>query len=669
MFDDSATTSKTLKNIKTALNLSLLRKYGIKDDSVSEKLLAIHGLNKKRFDIVNSIESIIKDTLNDVSIDANSNKNEKTIEGIHQEAFAPIKKAIGFDYLYRQMKELYGKEEAYKLSGEMYDLSIGLSDSTNVLKPYCWSLDASKIVTIGRKFGQLHSNPAKRVSSYISALCETVHQLSSHLAGACAVGSFFLDVSHISLYKEGYDLRELKTNKDMRKKLENEMQQFVHSVNHLSRSGNESPFSNVSIFDRVKLKTIIADMNWYFPFEEIPIEHPEFDSEDAKQNFYINYIIDYIEEVQNIFLDFFDKGDPLKNGAPYRFPIVTLNIGKKKSGDKEVIEDLQFLRNVCKRDIFRYNIFVSEGNKFASCCRLLSSTDMIQYASQSNSFGAGGSLSIGSHRVCTINFPRIALEASSRDNFYEILENRIESAAKILKAHKTLIVKLNEMNLQSFIKMGWINLNRMFSTFGLIGIYEASKMYKAKFGNGEDIEGSMLIALNSLVAKYSEKYGIFGNIEQIPGESFAIRLLNADKAIYGESKLPYNLYSNQFIPLWEEATLWEKLDADGKYNKLITGGGIVHAQIGEKITPKQAEKIIKYAVNSGSEHFALNAIYSECENGHVSFGKFEVCPKCLGKIVEKYTRIVGFFTPVSSWQDIRRDWEFDKRTFVDTTSI
>lgn len=665
MFDDNATTARTLRNIKKALDKSLKDKYNIEDENITNGLLDIHGLTKNRFDFVNCIETIINGTLNDVSIDANSNKNEKTVEGVYQETFAPIKKAVGFDYLYRTMKELYGKDEAKRLSGEMYDLSLGLSDSTNILRNYCWALDASKIVTLGRDFGQLHSSPAKHVSSYISALCETIHEMSSHLAGAIAISSFFLDIVNILIFKDKCALSDVRTDKLVRKKIENEMQQFVHSVNHLSRNGIESSFSNLSIFDRVKLKTIIADMSWYFPFDEINIYHPDFENDNERSEFYIEYVIDYVQEIQNIFLDYFDKGDPLKGGAPYRFPVVTCNISKKNYGDKEIIEDQKFLKNICKRDIFRYNIFVSAGTKYASCCRLLNNADLMQFASQSNSFGAGGSMSIGSHRVCTIDFPRILLESKSKEDFFKILDERIESSAKILKAHKELIKKLTDNGLQKFISNGWINMNRLFSTFGLIGIYEASNMFKDKFNDENDIEGSMLIAMNNMVAKYSEKYGIVGNIEQIPGESFAIRLLKADKIIFGDDKLPYNLLSNQFIPLWEEATIWEKLDADGKYNKLITGGGIVHAQIGEKVTAKQAEKIIKYAVNSGCEHFALNAIYSECEAGHVSFGKYEICPICQKKIVEKYTRIVGFFTPVSSWQDVRRNWEFDKRTFVE----
>jgi ribonucleoside-triphosphate reductase len=44
-----------------------------------------------------------------------------------------------------------------------------------------------------------------------------------------------------------------------RKHFENEFQQFVHSVNHLSRNSNESPFTNVSVFDKVKLKFFVSE--------------------------------------------------------------------------------------------------------------------------------------------------------------------------------------------------------------------------------------------------------------------------------------------------------------------------------------------------------------------------------------------------------------------------
>jgi ribonucleoside-triphosphate reductase (formate) len=83
--------------------------------------------------------------------------------------------------------------------------------------------------------------------------------MSNHLAGALAIGTFFLDVCHL-LMKE-YDLNSIKTDKNVRKKIENEYQQFLHSVNHLSRNGSESPFTNLSIFDKTKLRVLIKDMD------------------------------------------------------------------------------------------------------------------------------------------------------------------------------------------------------------------------------------------------------------------------------------------------------------------------------------------------------------------------------------------------------------------------
>jgi ribonucleoside-triphosphate reductase len=287
---------------------------------------------------------------------------------------------------------------------------------------------------------------------------------------------------------------------------------------------------------------------------------------------------------------------------------------------------------------------------------------MLEYASEANSFGGNG-ISLGSHRVCTINLPRVAIESEDTSDFYNTLDSLIEDTAKILSAHKELIKKLEKMGIQPFITNGWININRLFSTFGIIGTWETAHIYKEKFGNGHDVESVILKHINARVNEMSKKYNIIGNIEEVPGESFAIRLVKVDKMLFGEDKVKWTMYSNQFIPLWEEATIWDRLTADGKYTDLVTGGGIVHVQIGEKVTSVQAEKIIKFAIKSGCQHFALNAVYSKCEEGHITFGKSEVCPTCSKKIIDYYTRIVGYFTPVSNWHKTRRDWEFPKRTF------
>jgi len=657
---DTATTTRTLRNIKKSLIYSLKNEYKIKDkdalNEISNFILNVNGLNTDNFDFVKNIETLIDKKLNDVSIDDNSNKNEKTIKGLMKEVETSVDKAIGFDLLYRVIKELYGKNEAKRLTGLMYDYSLGLSDSANILSPYCWALDASKIPTLGREFGQLPSGPSKRLSSYISALSETVHQLSSHLAGAIAIGTFFLDISHVMIYKDndgkGYSLEEVQKEKVVRKYIENEMQQFVHSVNHLSRNGIESPFTNVSIFDKPKLRTLINDENlgWYFP-----------KLKNMTKEEHTEYILDYIVEIQNIYMKFFEKGNPLKNGEPYRFPVSTINISKNKDENGNIfIEDKQFLKSVVSPEIFRYNIFTSEGTKVASCCRLISNSEMIELAEQSNSFG-GSSISLGSHRVITTNFARIGILCETYEDYFNILEKRVEDSAKILKAHKQLITLLTKKGLQPFISNGWIQLSRMFSTFGILGIVEGAEILKSRFEElkDKDVKAEILTFFNEKVLDYSKQYEIIGNIEQIPAESYAIRLANVDNKIFNS---PYKIYSNQFIPLWDqESSVWERMDEDGKYNQLLTGGGIVHLNIGEKLTNKQIESLIEYSIKSGCEHFSLNPTYSICKDGHVNFGKFETCPVCQETIVDYMTRVVGFFTNVQSWKSEKVLYDFDKR--------
>ena len=276
------------------------------------------------------------------------------------------------------MKELYGKEEAKKCCASMYDFSLALNDSTKIMIPYCYCIDASKLVLVGRNFGQVHSSPAKRINTYISVLCDTIREISFNIAGACAIGSFFLDLAHLAIYKERITLDDLKSDKRTRKYIGNCLQQFIHSVNHYSRNAVESPFTNVSCFDRVKLSNLIGDENygWYFPKKASIVE--DNDLKDTKEA-YKDFVLDYIEELQEMFIDIFDEGDPLRNGLQFPFPVTTINLGIRvnENGERE-LEDKnnRLLDYITGKDISKYNIYCSEGTKVASCC-LASTTKVL----------------------------------------------------------------------------------------------------------------------------------------------------------------------------------------------------------------------------------------------------------------------------------------------------
>lgn len=658
---EEAETFRTQRNIKNTLRYQLSKEYGFdkeRANEVADKILKVHGLNKESLDIVNFLHrSIVSKYVQDVSVDANANKESNTITSLVGESVIPYQKLLGYDMLYRQMKKDWGKKEAKTLSALMYDYSLAIHDSGKLLVPYCWAFDASKIVFLGRPFGQVKSKPPKRVSSYIAALDETIHQMAgSHLAGAVAIGTFFSDIAYILINREHIDLNTLKTDLSVRKYVENCVQTFIYSVNHLSRASNESPFTNVSVFDRPKLRALFSEdnMGWMFHTEEGEID-PE-------------YFYDVIEEVQDIYCDLFDKGDPLAGGMPFRFPVTTLNISKTEEGELDP-ESEPFLDRMSKKEIYRYNIFTSLGTKVASCCRLISNAELNELGAAVNSFG-GSALSMGSHRVVLLDTNRYALELQGRgdaDDFFQLLGMRIEQATKILISHRNLLKNLRDQGFLMFLSNGWMDLDRMFSTIGLIGIIETidtmNQGLNEKEGDKLLTAKNMLLFINSKVNEMSSKYHIPMNIEQVPGEAMAPRLAKVDKFMFGEERVPYELYSNQFVPLWVDASIFERMEEDGKFNQLFTGGGIVHFNLGEKTTPQQNKELIKFAVRCNCEHFALNAIYKKCEKGHMTFGNESVCPICEGKIVDHMTRVVGFYTSVEHWGKERREWEFPKRKF------
>lgn len=542
-----ANTTRTLKNITETLAKSLKTKYGITDKEVLKtkvnEILKLHGLSHDNFDPISFISKQLfsSGTINDVSVDDNANKTDSNMTGICVESFLPYQKLAGYDYLYQSIKDLYGKTEAKKCSADMYDFSLALNDSTKILLPYCYCIDASKIVTEGRNFGQVHSSPAHRISTYISVLGDTIREISFNLAGAVAIGTLFMDIAHLAIYRERITLDDLKTDKKIRKMMSNHFQQFIHTVNHYSRNAVESPFTNVSCFDRDKLSGLIDDDNygWYFPKKAAIIEDNNI--EDTKEA-YKNFILDYIEELQEIYIDVFDEGDPLRGGLQFPFPVTTVNLGTTTvNGKRELtLKNNRLLNYISKKDISRYNIYSSEGTKVASCCRLISDSDFLSYAGGVNSFG-GSQVSLGSHRVVTIDFARCAYEANSYDDFKKIVSERVKRMGKILKAHKVLILKLESLGKQPWITNGWIDMTHMFSTFGCVGYVEASEILKFKFNHSDfDYMKDFLVYFNDECKKVADVENIIFNIEAIPAEGMSPKLAKADKIIFADEEGNYN---------------------------------------------------------------------------------------------------------------------------------
>ena len=637
--ESTGTTANTRKHIKRALRERLKAEYG---SSKTNEFLKIQGFDDSRFDYVTAMNQMMYADLTTDGIDSNANKTGRSFSRVQAEVDNAQHKLQGHDALYRQLKQNVGRDEATRLTAEMYDYTLGINDATKLLIPYCFCISGMNLVLEGRD-GMPKCAPPKHLHSYVSMLAGTIHELSNGgVCGAIAVGTFFFDCARV-LMMDGFTLEDVRSDITKRKYIEQMFQQFVFDVNDKSRVGNESPFTNLSVFGRYKMMGLLEDMDWYF-------EETERDME---------YVADFVSEIQEIMLDFMDKGDPL-TGLPFTFPVITVCMTKD---DNNELMDQEFIKKLCKRPVHRYNLFVSKGMKAASCCRLLSDSEMMDVASSANSFGGGGALSIGSHRVVCINLPRIALLSKSMEDFYNRLENLVKDSVTILKAHKDMLKKLEKLGMEPHLTSGLIKMERLFSTVGILGMWEMFKTLEGKFGESKSRDVEVMSFFNEKCLECGKQSGLIVNIEAIPGESMAVRFAKADRLLFGEKAVPYYIYSNQTVPLTEKIDVFDRMDKDGRINLLLTGGGIVHLTIGERVTQEQAEYLIKYAVKSNCEHFALNLVHSECEDGHICEGKYEVCPTCGKPITDYALRIVGFLRKVSSWSKERQQ-EFKERYII-----
>ena len=496
--------------------------------------------------------------------------------------------------------------------------------------PYCFAYSTNFLLDRGNFWGQLQSFPAKRARSFIDQVKEVTIEIAQSIAGAVAIGDLFVNYSYF-IKKEKLDM----TDPEVRKNIENDFQSLVHTLNKKLRTSHQSPFTNFSIFDRPNLEYLFGELRY-----------PDGSSPD----------FDLIEDIQRIFCDWFSKGDPV-TGLPYRFPVVTLNL--RVDEHRNIIDkrSLDYFSSI-NVDKGCFNIYISEGNKIASCCRLINDLEL----AGCDSFGNGG-VSLGSHRIVTINLARIGKLAHSVDDAIELLREKLIDARDILISHRHLLQKRVNQGFLKFFNYDIMHMDRFFSTFGVNGIYECMEELGApiKTEQGKEWAHRIINEIKQFSYACNKETGNSFNVEQVPAESLAVSFASKDRLVYG---MNYQIYANQFIPLWIPCDIVDRIKIDGEFSRSLTGGGISHLNLGERLTcENQMKKIIEYAVVCGCEHFAINYNFCTCKNKHVSIaGPSKLCPICAEQIVDQYTRIIGYYTPVSTWNKGRQR-EHGERVF------
>ena len=642
--------SQSYKKDFRDLMLGLEEKYGadlINENGIGEQL-DISTASKKFFKAMTTAE---------VSVDANANVADKSVISHKIEIAKPFHLINSYYRLWKEIKKNKSKEYAdwiveSQITGRMY-----INDFTGFSSAmaYCFNYSTFDTAMMGIPSifdGRGGSKPPKNLLSFLGQI-----ELFSLIAGNSTLGATGLAdlLIVISIYMD----KMLQTKTDAHtpmvddsacwQYMESMLTGFIYRLNQPYR-GSQSLFSNVSVYDSNFIDGMIADDAYSLIIDDVKYT--------AKK--------EIIQKVQEIYLDIMNREMARK---PITFPVTTACFSIDENNE---IQDDEFLAFIAEKNLkFGFiNMYSGKSSTLSSCCRLRSERDNEYF----NSFGSG-STKIGSLGVATGNLPQLATicarnAENPRDEFLHRLKDLVIDCQEVNQAKRNIIKRTIKAGAQPLYSLGYMDLKRQYSTFGVIGLYEALEIlgYDITTKEGQDYVLQVLDVINTTNSELQNRFKAPHNCEQIPGENVSVKLAKKDKALGFNDK--YALYSNQFIPLIKRVNMFERIEIQALFDKHFSGGAICHINIDQEIKDVNVmQNLIHACAKQGVVYFAVNYCLQECENSHMFVGNVDTCPHCGGKIIGTFTRVVGFLTKVDNWIPERKLQDFPNRQFYGRVEI
>ena len=634
-------------NIQLKLSKDFERYLEDLKEKYGEDFEFINGLHPSQLDFSEFIDNFVdKDTVADSSIDPNANANHKDIRSFMTEKGKSEDKLFGLNKIFMEIKKMWGLRTAKQWLEQEFSRGFYLNDSTTASYfPYCWANDFTRLATEGLFFlGNYNNQAPKHLTTYFDDVIEFVSFLSNRQSGAVGMPNVLIwawwfwkrDV------EDGYFM------KDPDYYLRQNFQKFLFRLNQPFLRIDQSAFTNVSIFDRPYLESLFGGVE--FPDGTLAIDH-----------------IEDLIECQKVFMEVVSETREINM---FTYPVLTYSLLYQNGK----FQDEDFAR-WCSKHNMKWsdsNFFVSDNvGVLSNCCRLLSDTQKLD--AFINSIG-GTALSVGSCRVSTINLVRIAYESKfDKKKYLKILRDRVLLDCKALTSMRHILKRNIEKGLLPNYQDGAVELDKQFCTIGGIGMYEVMDLFglintdelgcKSYSDEAVEFTTQILDAMNEV--KDSFECDFTFNIEMIPAENCAGVICQADNLLFEQNK--YFIYSNQWVPLMEKCTIQEKCRLGSLFDKKCGGGCIAHINIENRFPNEEtAWDMLNYVAAQGVIYFAFTTKISVCEDKH-AFISEPYCPICGKPIADTYARVVGFYTPTSSYQKIRKQ-EFDKRRWMNVLS-
>ena len=631
-------------------------------------------LVKERIDYMNRYSNSSSNASTSSETDANANVSMKNVANLEGEVYKTTNRIIQRQRMKDKLYELF-PEVAKNYEEDLKNHIIYTHDeaSTPVLKPYCMAVTLYPLMVegVGNIDGVTPTAP-NDISSFSGQVTNLAFLLSSQCKGAVAFGDYFITLNYYVIKEFGevwYEkLNCISTSehhiisRTIKDSIEKGMKQFIWGVNQPAgnRSYN-SPFTNVSWYDKYYFESLFGE--FYYPDGNKP---------KWKQ----------IDTLQRMFMELMREIRLIK---PITFPVTTMALvhNNKEYLDKDYKE-------LCAEEWAKGGSFFcytsDNPTSLASCCRVLNEMSDNTFSSTTGMTG----VMTGSCNVITLNINRIVQDwfnqyttpfittsnfsKFSEENKKELKNYIINILERVYKYHityKTMLYDLEDKGMLAASNGGYIYINKLYSTIGIIGYTEAAQFLELEISNNEKYKEFLQLILgtikeqNKLHSIKDKKRPFLFNSEAIPGEGLGIKLYNWDKEDGYEVPEDQNLYNCYFYNPWNNSTsVLDKIKLHGKdINNYTDGGQACHINLDTHLSKEQYLKLLDVAKNEGCNYFTFNIPISECkECNHIVNAPIKECPICHSKDIRYYTRIIGYLTAVDNWS-IDRQEEFKHRKY------
>ncbi len=523
------------------------------------------------------------------------------------------------------------------------------------LSVYCVGWDLMDLLKTGfcGAEGKVESAPAKHFRSALGQIVNFFYTLQGEAAGAQAFSNFDTLLAPFIRY-DGLDYNEVKQA----------LQEFIFNINVPTRVGFQTPFTNITL--DLLPPEIYKDTPVIIGGEEQKETYSEFELE--------------MDLINKAFLEVMIEGDA--KGRVFTFPIPTYNITKDFDWSDPKLSYLW--EATAKYGIPYFSNFVNSdldpNDARSMCCRLRLDTRKLE-ARGGGLFGANPLT--GSIGVVTLNLPRIGYRAKSEEEFFTLLEEKLQIAKNSLEIKRKILERYTLNGLYPYTRFYLKNIyerflqywKNHFSTIGIIGMNEASLNFLGKnlgTGDGRSFALKVMDYLRERLVEFQEETESNYNLEATPAEGTSYRLAILDKKFHPDiisancgSDTPFYTNSSQ-LPVNYSDDIFEVLDLQDELQTKYTGGTVLHIFGGERVEHGESiRKLVRTICDSYHlPYFTFSPTFSICPVHGYLVGEQPNCPTCQ-RNTEVFSRIVGYLRPVSQWNEGKKA-EFKMRTTFDT---